>query len=100
MLLTITTTHRPAGDLGYLLHKYPDRVQGYDLSFGRAHVFYPEVSEERRTACLLLEVDPVGIVRGRGSGERPDRRGGQKRRRRWRCSIASQRVPNRERHAR
>ena len=69
MLLTITTTHRPAGDLGYLLHKHPGRVQGYDLSFGRAHVFYPEVSEDRCTACLLLDVDPVGIVRGHGSGE-------------------------------
>jgi 3' terminal RNA ribose 2'-O-methyltransferase Hen1 len=69
MLLTITTTHRPAGDLGYLLHKHPGRVQGYDLSFGRAHVFYPESSEDRCTACLLLDVDPVGIVRGRGSGE-------------------------------
>jgi 3' terminal RNA ribose 2'-O-methyltransferase Hen1 len=69
MLLTITTTHRPSGDLGYLLHKYPGRVQGYDLSFGRAHVFYPESSEDRCTACLLLDVDSVGIVRGRGSGE-------------------------------
>jgi 3' terminal RNA ribose 2'-O-methyltransferase Hen1 len=69
MLLTITTTHRPAGDLGYLLHKHPGRVQGYDLSFGRAHVFYPELSEGRSTACLLLDVDPVGIVRGRGSAE-------------------------------
>ena len=47
----------------------PDRFQGYDLSFGRAHVFYPEVSDERCTACLLLDVDPVGIVRGGGSGE-------------------------------
>ncbi len=69
MLLTITTTHRPAGDLGFLLHKHPGRCQGYDLSFGRAHVFYPEVSDDRCTACLLLDVDPVGIVRGRGSGE-------------------------------
>ena len=58
MLLTITTTHRPAGDLGFLLHKHPGRFQGYDLSFGRAHVFYPEVSDERCTACLLLDVDP------------------------------------------
>ena len=69
MLLTITTTHRPAGELGFLLHKHPGRCQGYDLSFGRAHVFYPEVSDEGCTACLLLDVDPVGIVRGRGAGE-------------------------------
>jgi hypothetical protein len=39
MLLTITTTHRPASDLSYLLHKHPDRCQSFDLSFGKAHVF-------------------------------------------------------------
>lgn len=69
MLLTITTTHRPATDLGYLLHKHPGRFQGYDLSFGKAHVFYPEAAEDRCAACLLLDVDPVGIVRGKGSEE-------------------------------
>jgi len=66
MLLTITNTHRPASDLGYLLAKDPARVQAFDLSFGQAHVFYPEASEERCTAALLLDVDPVGLVRGRG----------------------------------
>jgi 3' terminal RNA ribose 2'-O-methyltransferase Hen1 len=66
MLLTITTTHRPAHDLGYLLHKHPGRFQSFDLSFGKAHVYYPEVSPERCTACLLLDVDPVGMVRGKG----------------------------------
>ncbi len=65
MLLTITTTHRPATDLGYLLHKHPDRFQSFDLSFGKAHVYYPEVGEDRCTACLLLDVDPVGMVRGK-----------------------------------
>src|SRR4051812_7204386 len=69
MLLTITTTHRPATDLGYLLHKHPGRFQTYDLSFGKAHVFYPEATDDRCTACLLLDVDPVAIVRGKGSGE-------------------------------
>ncbi len=69
MLLTLTTTHRPATDLGYLLHKHPDRFQSFDLSFGQAHVHYPETSEDRCTACLLLDVDPVGIVRGKGSAE-------------------------------
>ena len=69
MLLTITTTHRPATDLGYLLHKNPDRFQSYDLSFGKAHVFYPEADDDRCTACLLLDVDPVGIVRGKGTSE-------------------------------
>ena len=69
MLLTITTTHRPATDLGFLLHKHPDRFQSYDLSFGKAHAYYPEAAEGRCTACLLLDVDPVGIVRGKGSAE-------------------------------
>jgi 3' terminal RNA ribose 2'-O-methyltransferase Hen1 len=66
MLLTITTTHRPATDLGYLLHKNPAAAQTFPLSFGRAHVFYPEATAERCTAALLLDVDAVGLVRGRG----------------------------------
>jgi 3' terminal RNA ribose 2'-O-methyltransferase Hen1 len=65
MLLTIATTHRPANDLGYLLHKHPERFQSFDLSFGKAHVYYPETAVERCSACLLLDVDPVGIVRGK-----------------------------------
>ena len=69
MLLTITNTHRPATDLGYLLHKHPERFQSYDLSFGKAHVFYPEASTDRCRVCLLLDVDPVGMVRGKGQGE-------------------------------
>jgi 3' terminal RNA ribose 2'-O-methyltransferase Hen1 len=63
MLLTITTTQRPATDLGHLLHKNPDRLQSFSLPFGRAHVFYPEASEERCTAALMLDVDPVGLIR-------------------------------------
>ena len=66
MLLTITNEGTPATDLGYLLHKNPGRTQAFDLPFGKAHVFYPENSPERCTAALLLEVDPVGLVRGRG----------------------------------
>lgn len=65
MLLTLTTTRRPATDLGYLLHKNPSKVQSFELSFGRAHVFYPEATEGRCTAALLLDVDPVALVRGR-----------------------------------
>jgi 3' terminal RNA ribose 2'-O-methyltransferase Hen1 len=63
MLLTITTTHRPATDLGHLLHKHPERLQSFSLPFGQAHVFYPEASEARCTAALMLEVDPVGLIR-------------------------------------
>src|SRR5215813_14774267 len=65
MILELSTTHRPATDLGYLLHKNPARAQSFPLAFGKAHVFYPEASPERCTAALLLEVDPVGLVRGR-----------------------------------
>ena len=64
MLLTITTTRAPATDLGYLLHKHPDRLQSFAVAAGEAHVFYPEATPERCTAALLLEVDPVGLVRG------------------------------------
>ena len=64
MLLTITTTRAPATDLGYLLHKHPDRPQSFAVSAGQAHVFYPEAAPERCTAALLLEVDPIALVRG------------------------------------
>lgn len=70
MLLTLTTTKKPATQLGYLLHKNPSRLQTFKLSFGRAHVFYPEATPDRCTAALLLDVDPVGLVRGR-KGSRP-----------------------------
>jgi 3' terminal RNA ribose 2'-O-methyltransferase Hen1 len=67
VLLTLSTTHRPATDLGFLLHKHPDRVQTFSTGFGEAHVFYPEATAERCTAALLLAIDPVGLVRrGRG----------------------------------
>jgi 3' terminal RNA ribose 2'-O-methyltransferase Hen1 len=65
MLLTITTTRRPANDLGYLLHKHTERFQSFDLSFGKAYVYYPEAADERCAACLLLDMDPVGMVRGK-----------------------------------
>jgi 3' terminal RNA ribose 2'-O-methyltransferase Hen1 len=65
MLLTITTTHQPATDLGYLLHKNPARLHSFALPFGEAHVFYPESNAERCTAALLLDIDPVGLVRNR-----------------------------------
>ena len=69
MLLTIATTHRPATDLGYLLHKNPARAQRFSLSFGAAYVFYPEADAERCTAAMVLDVDPVGLVRGRRGPE-------------------------------
>ena len=69
MLLTISTTHYPATDLSFLLHKHPARAQSFNLSFGQAHVFYPEATDERCTAALLLDVDPVALVRGGKKGE-------------------------------
>ena len=63
MLLTITTTHQPATDLGFLVHKNPSRFQSFKLSFGRADVFYPEADARRCTVALLLHIDPVGLVR-------------------------------------
>ncbi|MFK4598839.1 3' terminal RNA ribose 2'-O-methyltransferase Hen1 [Streptomyces pristinaespiralis] len=78
VFLTISTTgtvERPATDLGYLLHKHPDKAQAFSTSHGTAHVFYPEASAERCTAALLLEVDPVALVRrgkGKGRGGAPD----------------------------
>jgi len=69
VLLTIRTTHQPAEDLGYLLHKHPARSQSFDLAFGRAHVFYPELTAEACTAALLLEIDPVRLVRGGPSAQ-------------------------------
>jgi 3' terminal RNA ribose 2'-O-methyltransferase Hen1 len=68
VLLTLTSPASNATDLGYLLHKHPDRVQSFDLPVGTAHVFYPEASEARCTVALLLEVDPIGIVRGKRFG--------------------------------
>jgi 3' terminal RNA ribose 2'-O-methyltransferase Hen1 len=66
MLLTIRTTHQPATDLGFLLHKHPEHVHTREFPFGNATVFYPEATEEACTAAVLLDVDPVGMVRGRG----------------------------------
>ncbi|MER6154563.1 3' terminal RNA ribose 2'-O-methyltransferase Hen1 [Streptomyces sp. NPDC001868] len=78
MFLTISTTgtpERPATDLGFLLHKHPDKSQAFSTSYGKAHVLYPEADVERCTAALLLEVDAVALVRrgkGKGRGGAPD----------------------------
>ena len=63
MLLTINTTRSPATDLGHLLHKHPERLQSFSLPFGQAHVFYPQATDASCTAALLLDVDPVGLIR-------------------------------------
>ncbi|MDQ1537078.1 MAG: hypothetical protein QOE58_1471 [Actinomycetota bacterium] len=66
--LTITSTADCATDLGFLLHKHPGRAQSFEVSAGKAHVFYPEATEHRCTAALLLEVDPIALVRGKRFG--------------------------------
>ncbi len=66
MLLTISTNHSPATDLGYLLHKNPSAHHCAEFGFGRAHVVYPEARNERCTAAVVVDVDPVGLVRRRG----------------------------------
>src|SRR5258708_29036651 len=65
MLLTISTTYSPATDLGYLLHKNPAQVQHFEIPFGVAHIFYSEATTERCTANLLLDIDPVALIRDR-----------------------------------
>ncbi|MFE0041994.1 3' terminal RNA ribose 2'-O-methyltransferase Hen1 [Streptomyces albireticuli] len=78
MFLTMSTTGTagsPATDLGFLLHKHPDRAQRFSTAHGTAHVLYPEATAERCTAALLLEIDPVALVRsarGKGRGAAPD----------------------------
>jgi 3' terminal RNA ribose 2'-O-methyltransferase Hen1 len=66
VLLTLSTTMPQATDLGFLLHKHPDKAQSFSTSMGTAHVFWPEADDERTTVALLLEVDPIALVRGKG----------------------------------
>lgn len=65
MLLTITYEGQNTQELGFLLHKHPDRTQEFNLNYGKAYVFYPEVSGERTTAALLLDIDPIDLARGK-----------------------------------
>ncbi|ESQ91531.1 type 12 methyltransferase [Asticcacaulis sp. AC460] len=66
MLLTLSTTHQPATDLGFLLHKHPERLHSQEFSFGEGHVFYPDVRDDLCTAALVLDIDPVGLIRKKG----------------------------------
>jgi len=64
LLLEISTNFEPATDLGFLLHKHPDKFQSVKLSHGQAHVFYSEATNEKATICLLLDIDPISLVKG------------------------------------
>ncbi len=66
MFLSIATTHQPATDLGFLLNKHPDRLHELELTYGKAWIVYPQASEARCEAVLALDVDPIGLVRGKG----------------------------------
>ncbi|MCF2526348.1 3' terminal RNA ribose 2'-O-methyltransferase Hen1 [Yinghuangia soli] len=73
MFLTISTTRRPAADLGFLLHKHPGKAQQFSATYGTAHVFYPEASDDRCEVALMLDVDPLALVRGtKKAGGSPD----------------------------
>lgn len=65
MLLTITYMGEKTQNLGYLLHKNPYRAQCFELSSGKAYVFYPEVSDTKSTAALLLDINPIDLARGK-----------------------------------
>ncbi len=70
MLLSISTTHQPATDIGYLLGKHPQRSQSHALSFGTAHVCFSSASEQECTVALLVDLDPIGLIRDhRSTGE-------------------------------
>ncbi|HRF94476.1 MAG TPA: hypothetical protein PLZ51_04740, partial [Aggregatilineales bacterium] len=61
--MTISTTHQPATDLSYLLHKHPARFQTFELPFGDAHVFYTHATDTLCSASLFLDINPVSLVR-------------------------------------
>ena len=66
MLLTITTTHSPATDLGYLLHKHPSGVQSFDLTFGQGPRLLPGGAEERCTAACCWTSTRLAWSAGKG----------------------------------
>ena len=63
MIFSVSTTHRPATDLGFLLYKHPGKLQTFQLRFGQAHVYYPIATDEACTAALLLDIDPIQLFR-------------------------------------
>ena len=58
MLLTITLTRAPAGDLGFLLHKHPERVQSFDLP--GLHLLLTEVENKTAKFDLSLTLGDTG----------------------------------------
>ncbi len=52
-----------ASDLGFLLHKNPNRVHEFDLSFGQGYVFYPVANDKECTATIFQALDGIDLVR-------------------------------------
>lgn len=71
MLLKISTKRAAARDLSFLLHKHPDRLQAVDLPAGKAHVFYPKADDQECSVCLLLDINPIDLVKN-GKGNNND----------------------------
>ncbi len=70
MILTITYHGKNTQDLGYLLYKNPYRPQSVELPMGKAHIFFPDISDEKTTVALMLELDPLLLSKGKpGTGE-------------------------------
>jgi RNA repair, ligase-Pnkp-associating, region of Hen1 len=67
VILTISNTGPNAGDLSFLFHKHPERVQEFGLSFGRVLVFYPRYEATVCEVALVLDLDPLRLA---GRGER------------------------------
>lgn len=59
MLLTITTTHRPATDLGDLLHKQLDTIHSASFPFGHVLVCFSQADEARCTAGVMVQAHPA-----------------------------------------
>jgi 3' terminal RNA ribose 2'-O-methyltransferase Hen1 len=67
MMLSIACKNLSEEELGFLLHKNPARVHPLDLSFGKVYVFFDEPPEGHQAqVCLLVDVDPLAMVQGRG----------------------------------
>lgn len=58
-----------ARDLGFLLHKHPDHLHERDIAAGKVSIFYTQVDDALTTAVLYLDIDPVGLVRGKNQSD-------------------------------
>jgi hypothetical protein len=61
MLLTIRANQTPAQVFAALLGLPLDRIESFDLPFGRVHAFFPEATESEATLALLMDPDPLGL---------------------------------------